>query len=39
VKLSRSRAFLQIDSEITSDGVYYRERGVLSSNEIRFRLN
>jgi hypothetical protein len=35
MNLSQSRAFLQIDSEITSDGVYYRERGVLSSNEIK----
>jgi len=35
VKLSQSRALLRIDAEITSDGVHYRERGVLSSNEFK----
>lgn len=32
MKLSQSRGVLRIDSEIVSDGVFYRERGLLSSN-------
>ena len=35
MKLSQSRGILRIESEITSDGVYYRERGLLSSNETK----
>jgi hypothetical protein len=35
VKLSQSRGVLRIDSEILSDGVFYRERGLLSSNETK----
>jgi hypothetical protein len=35
VKLSQSRGFLRINAEITSDGVHYRERSVLSSNEFK----
>jgi hypothetical protein len=35
VKLSQSRGLLRIDSEILSDGVFYRERGLLSSNETK----
>jgi hypothetical protein len=33
LKLSQSRGVLRIDSEIRPDGVFYRERGLLSSNE------
>jgi hypothetical protein len=33
LKLSQTRGLLRIDSEIKADGVYYRERGLLSSNE------
>lgn len=35
MKLSQSRGLLRIDSEILSDGVFYRERGLLSSNETK----
>jgi hypothetical protein len=35
VKLSQSRGVLRIDSEIVSDGVFYRERSLLSSNETK----
>jgi len=35
LKLSQSRGVLRIDSEILQDGVYYRERGLLSSNETK----
>ena len=35
MKLSQSRGVLRIDSEILSDGVFYRERGLLSSNETK----
>lgn len=35
MKLSQSRGVLRIDSEILSDGVFYRERGLLSSNEMK----
>ena len=35
MKLSQSRGLLRIDSEILSDGVLYRERGLLSSNEMK----
>ena len=33
MKLSQSRGFLRIDSEILPDGIFYRERGLLSSHE------
>ena len=35
MKLSQSRGVLRIDSEILSDGVFYRERNLLSSNEVK----
>ena len=35
MKLSQSRALLRIDAEIGSDGVHYREKGLLSSNEFK----
>jgi hypothetical protein len=35
VKLSQSRGVLRIDSEILPDGVLYRERNLLSSNEVK----
>lgn len=35
MKLSQSRGILRIDSEILPDGVFYRERGLLSSNETK----
>jgi hypothetical protein len=38
VKLSQSRGVLRIDSEILADGVFYRERGLLSSNETKVTL-
>jgi hypothetical protein len=34
-KLAQSRGLLRIDSEIVSDGVVYRERGVLTSHETK----
>ena len=33
MKLSQSRGFLRIVSEILPDGIFYRERGLLSSHE------
>lgn len=35
MRLSQSRGVLRIDSEILFDGVFYRERGLLSSNETK----